>query len=456
MTIRLNSLSVKVLFAYVAGAALSIALITAIIVALVSFQGDRLASADVADRAEDLVAMLQFDNSGVPVGFDDSEGGLASWLYDSLKQETAYRVLDASGNVVLASAAGDSIWPTTGAARVLERGRFAFEHAGVAMRGATEPFERDGRTWYLQYAVSTRFMHLMYRGFALRFTGSGITLFSLVLLFVFGACAYVTLRHTLAPLRAISESAAAISPSSLHARLATDAVPTEIAPLVDSFNRVLERLENGYRVQREFLATAAHELKTPLTLIRAQIELKEDGDDRRSLLNDLEHMTRQVQQLLLLAEASEVQNYAFREVDVHEVAKDAADYLQRAANAADVRLVTVDDAAGAPWLADRGALFTLLKNLLENAIQHAPRGTDVRIEIGVATVSVRDRGPGVSAEELPHLFSRFWRGAHRRDQGAGLGLAICQEIALAHGWTLAAHREDPGLCLCVSRHHGRA
>jgi signal transduction histidine kinase len=248
----------------------------------------------------------------------------------------------------------------------------------------------------------------------------------------------------------VSESAAAISPRSLHARLETHAVPTEVAPLVHSFNRVLDRLEQGYRIQQEFLATAAHELKTPLALIRGQIELLGDGEDRRSLLGDVEHMTRQVQQLLVLAEASERQNYSFAAVDVRDVARETASYLQRMAQAADVRVTVREDGAGAPWLADRGALFTLFKNMLENAIQHAPRGTEVRVEVGAEEVSVRDWGPGVSEEQLSLMFSRFWRGAHRRDRGAGLGLAICREIALAHGLTLSAQRAEPGLRLCLS------
>ncbi len=222
-------------------------------------------------------------------------------------------------------------------------------------------------------------------------------------------------------------------------------------PLVDSFNRVLQRLENGYRTQQEFLATAAHELKTPLALIRAQIELM-DSHDRNALLNDVAHMTRQVQQLLLLTEASEAQNYLFAEVELADVAREASDYLQRMAEAAEVRLVLVQNAASAdPWQADRSALFTLLKNLLENAIQHAPRGTEVRVDIGADHLSVRDWGAGVEREQLPHLFIRFWRGAHRRDHGAGLGLTICQEIAQAHGWTLSARRAEPGLLLQLSR-----
>ncbi|WP_431262384.1 sensor histidine kinase [Roseateles chitinivorans] len=103
------------------------------------------------------------------------------------------------------------------------------------------------------------------------------------------------------------------------------------------------------------------------------------------------------------------------------------------------------------WDADRGALFTLLKNLLENAIQHAPAGSLVSVEIEADRLSVRDRGPGVTPHQLSRIFGRFWRGAHRRDHGAGLGLAICQEIAEAHGWTLSAQPEDPGLRMVVAK-----
>lgn len=440
----LNSLSVKVLLAYVAGATLSIVLIVLVAAAIVISQGDILSGADVADATKDMAGELRFNSEGLPVGFDTSEFD-PEWIFESMKQETAYRVLDASGNVVLSSAAGDAFWPESGAVRRLERGRFEFANEGVAMRGATESVEHNGRIWYLQFAASTRFLQLMYRAFALPFTVAGITLFSLVLLFVFGPCVYVTLRYTLKPLIEISNSAAAISPRSLHARLQTKAVPSEIAPLVHSFNQVLERLEQGYRVQQEFLATAAHELKTPLALIRAQIELTVHGGERGSLMNDIEHMTRQVQQLLHLAEASEVQSYRFTPVDVQEVAKEAAGYLQRMADSADVNLVTPDGGSAAQWLADRGALFTLLKNLLENAIEHAPAKTSVSVEIQSDTVTVRDMGPGVDVAQLPLLFERFWRAAHRRDHGAGLGLAICQEIALAHGWRLTAERAEPGL-----------
>lgn len=437
-----NSLRLKVLLAYVAGMMLSITLLVA--AAVVTLQSDFLIRMDLADAVGDLVDNIKFDSNGNPVGFDASLDDM-TWLYEGPQRETAYRILDETGKVMVVSSAGEGFWPVAGDLTRLARGTFDFEHDGMTIYGATEAIERDGKTWYLQFAASARFMDLLH-SVAFPLVGYGITVFGFVTFVAFGLCAYVTLRYTLKPLSDVSDSAAAISPRSLHARLQTKAIPTEIEPLVDSFNRVLERLEQGYRVQQEFLGNAAHELKTPLALIRAQIELREDGEnDRDSLLSDVEYMTRQVQQLLLLAEASEVRNYKFAIVRVQGIADEVVSYLQRMAKAADVRLTVFAVTDDVQWMADHGALFTLLKNLLENAIQHAPAKTAVNVEIQSDSVIVQDLGPGVDVTHLPLLFERFWRAAHRRDHGAGLGLAICQEIALAHGWRLTAERAEPGL-----------
>jgi len=449
---RLNSLGTKLMLAYLAGMVLSIALLVAVAVAVL--QGTLLARLDLADAAQEMAGRVVFDSAGRPVDLqlddEDHDVGNLAWVFDSLGRETAYRVLDGAGKVALLSPAGAQFWPQGGGVDRLEPGAFEFEREGVVMHGMTERVERGGMTWYVQMAASNRFMTLLHR-VALPLVAAGILVFSLVLLAVFGLCAFITLRYTLKPLRMVSESASAISPRSLHARLNPEAVPAEVAPLVESFNRVLERVEQGYRVQQEFLANAAHELKTPLALIRAQIELEPgEGGSRDALLGDVAYMSRQVQQLLLLAEASELHNYQFGVTQVQEVAHEAVAYLQRRAEAVGVHLAVCSTDPGVRWTADHGALFTLLKNLLENAIEHAPAGSTVDVEITGRSIAVRDRGPGVAAEQLPLMFERFWRGAHRRDLGAGLGLAICQEIALAHGWSLTAEPATPGLRLCLA------
>ena len=440
---HLNSIGLKILLAYVAGMILSVGLIGLVLVTALALQNNILSENDINDFSGELADALQFNQAGLPVRVADEE---YLWLFESLYNEVAFRVLDQSGKVVLASTASPHFWSAVDDRHLpVTAGTFEFVQQGVVMDAATKLRVHQGQNWYLQVAVSRRFMYFAHTTFALRFVSDGMILLAIVLFFVFAACAHFSLKYTLRPLRQLSESAALISPRTMQARLKEDDVPTEIAPLVQSFNVALERLEQGYRLQQEFLATAAHELKTPLALIRAQLELMPEHEDRNWLLSDVTYMARQVQQLLLLTEASEVQNYQFSKVPVTKVAREALAYLQRMADTAEVRLLLVDQSNAAIWQADQSALFTLLKNLLENAIQHAPPGSEVRLTLYPDYLSVRDFGPGVPAEHLPHLFQRFWRGAHRRDIGAGLGLAICQEIALAHGWRLTAALSEPGL-----------
>lgn len=447
----LNSLSVKVLLAYVAGVVLSTLCIGLVAIALmIAQESDMFSPTNLADFANELAEEISFDDQGIPFGMGEDDDMEDAWFFfDSLNEEAAYRVLDSSGHTVKSSSAGAAFWSSIPTTQELRQEQFEFDRNGITIQGATKSVVHQGRTWFVQVGISNRFLNIINDHIAMPFMVKGVALFGLVLLFIFGICGYVTLKYTFKPLRKVSTSAAKISPHSLHARLAVESVPREVAPLVTSFNHVLDRLEKGYRMQKEFLATAAHELKTPLLLIRAQIELEGTGGNRDALLLDIEHMTRQVQQLLILAETIEAQNYRFTQVDVHDVVKETATYLQRMTDAAGVRLVIVDNADGSMWQADKSALFTLLKNLVENAIQHAPQGTEIRITVDSTTMEVRDQGPGVTEEQLPLIFNRFWRGPHRRDYGAGLGLAICKEIAQAHEWTLSAHRMEPGLCFRI-------
>lgn len=441
-----NSISVKMQLAYVAGMILSVSLIALVVLAALGFQSNILSEHDINAFSGEIAEELQFDAKGMPLQVADEE---YLWLFESLHSEIAFRVLDEYGQVVLVSKADPEFWAAA-EQLPLKAGPFEFQQNGIMMDAATGVRNHNGKTWYCQVAVSRRFMFFAHDTFALRFIGNGLILLSIVLFVIFGACVHYALGYTLRPLLKLSQAAALISPRSLQERLQEDHVPTEIAPLVRSFNIALDRLERGYRLQQEFLATAAHELKTPLALIRAQLELMPENEERDWLLSDVKYMSRQVQQLLLLTEVSEEQNYKFCTVELSQIAVEALSYLQRMADAASVKLTLDDQSEGAEWQADKGALFTLLKNLIENAIQHAPAGTEVVLSLYPSSLTVRDFGPGVAEDELPQLFNRFWRGEHRRDIGAGLGLAICQEIAVTHHWVLSALNAEPGLLFALA------
>lgn len=440
-----RSLGTRLLATYVAGILVCIVLIVAASAATVLLQGNTL-NEGISTHARLLGRELRFDATGRPSGFNDAK--LQTWLYTGMGQEISVRVLDAAGAVVLPAGQDAHALLAEGGSALgeLDHG-FDSVSNGLPVRVVTHGVDHAGRRWYVQVAVSQRLLELMDRSVGLPALGQGILLACLASVLVFAAAMYFTLGRMLRPLRAASESAARITPRTLDARLSVEGLPSEMLPLIEAFNRALDRLESGYGAQQDFLAAAAHELKTPLSLIRAQIELGVGGDatlDRENLIGDVDQMARHVNQLLHLAEATELCNYEIGLVGAAALVDEVGDYLGRLAGRREVRLalrVTPDSLA---WQADRGALFTLLKNLLENAIQHSPAHGTVWLTADAHRISVRDEGAGIPAADLPKIFGRFWRGAGRRDEGAGLGLAICQEIALAHGWRLTAHAASPG------------
>lgn len=439
-----RSLGARLLATYVAGILVCVLVIVVVSAAALLLRGDTW-NEGISTHARLIGRQLQFDAAGHPVGLNESE--LPTWLYSGMGKETSVRVLDAAGYVVMPAGQGALALHKEG--RGFEPRDHAFDSVadGLPVRVVTHRVDHEGQRWYVQVAVSQRLIELMDRSVGLPALGQGILVACLASVLVFAVAMHFTLGRMLRPLRAASESAARITPRTLDARLSVQGLPSEMLPLIEAFNRALDRLQTGYIAQQDFLAAAAHELKTPLSLIRGQVELGGDSDaafDRDALIRDVDQMARHVSQLLHLAEATELCNYEIRRVGAAALVDEVGDYIGRLAVRREVHL----DLRVAPdatcWQADRGALFTLLKNLLENAIQHSPPHGVVRLAADARRISIRDEGAGIPARDLPMIFDRFWRGAGRRDEGAGLGLAICQEIALAHGWQLTAHAASPG------------
>jgi signal transduction histidine kinase len=402
-----------------------------------------LFAAELADQVEHVADGLRVDGAGaVSVQF----GGRIGNAYDGLGKDTAFVVRDRAGREVARSPDGPALQALRGLPAQAASYQVANPSGPIRLGVADATVERAGQRYLIRVARSDRMIatlssyedRLYLRAALLTLGGA---------LLVFHAVVFLTVRRTLRPLREVSAAAAQIRPRNLSARLREDGLPDELRPLIHAFNAALARLEDGFRVQQEFLGAAAHELKTPLALLRAEIELG-GAADRALLLRDTDLMARQVHQLLHLAEVSEGRNYRFTPLDLHAAATDVLGYLQRLADRAGVALRLCADAPTPTVEADAGALFVLLKNLLENAVSHSPAGAAVTLRLGADGFSVSDQGPGVAAADRARLFERFWR-ADPAGGGAGLGLAICREIALAHGWTLALDDAGGGACFRV-------
>lgn len=253
-----------------------------------------------------------------------------------------------------------------------------------------------------------------------------------ILLVLYGAIVWVGLRRALRPVRIASEAAHAIGPANPGARVVGKDLPSEILPLVEAVNAGLARLEDASVAQQQFLANAAHELKTPLAILRARLELEAPQACRDAALSEIDGMARIVAQLLHLAEASDRGTYRLAWTSWVRVVANACEAVAPMAVAKRVAIVVEKASESIELHGDESALAMAVRNLLENAIRHSPMAGTVTIRIDGARLCVRDHGPGLSDEAIAHAFDRFWR-ADRNSEGAGLGLAIVREVVRAHG-----------------------
>ncbi len=361
---------------------------------------------------------------GDRVGFDD--------FFANLK----FRVLDGSGRVVASSEPDRrSLLPERSvAAQPGFFGVVAFDGRDFFV-GAWQR-EVQGQIYVLQLARSDRFELLAREAVTPAITDTVVLLGSLSAL-IFALAGALAVRSVLRPIRAAEAAARSVGGRNLAARLPEEGMPAEIRPLVHAFNGVLHRLEQSFQEQERFIANAAHELKTPLALARARVEAGLDDEHARArLLQDLDSMGRQVQQLLQLAQVADPQALRLGPVRPLDVARAVLDHLAFKAQRADVTLHLQEPGVDVQVEADAGALFVLLKNLVENALDFSPPATDVRVRLDEAGLTVEDHGPGVPAEYRTQVFERFWRAPGQTRTGSGLGLALVREIAVAHGWSV--------------------
>lgn len=252
---------------------------------------------------------------------------------------------------------------------------------------------------------------------------------------------YWSVRRGLKPLDDLAADVAARSPENLTP-LAGPAVPREAQPLAAALDQLLIRLADALDKERRFTADAAHELRTPLAVVRIQAQvaqLSKQACDREHALAQIllgsERATRVVEQLLRLARLDPLAGLPHpAEVDLVELARRVVTEIPAPADRKPVRL----QAGDAPVLVrgDAELLEIVLRNLLDNARRYPPPATTVtlfvRREGGEMLLGVSDDGPGVSPEDLPRLVERFYRGGEASVEGSGLGLAIVQRIAELH------------------------
>jgi two-component system sensor histidine kinase MprB len=256
-------------------------------------------------------------------------------------------------------------------------------------------------------------------------------------------------RTALAPVKRLTATVEEVTRTRDLSRRVAARGRDEISRLGTSFDAMLSQLETSLRSQRQLVSDASHELRTPLTALRTNLELLERGQpadpvERQQLLGDLvvqmERLTTLVGDLIEAARDEEVP-MPFEELRLDDVVHEIVDDMK-------MRYPRVRFAVTATPSAVRGVKVRVTRaitNLLDNAAKWSPPGALVEVSVANGEISVRDHGPGVTAEDAPRVFDRFWRSNDARHlPGSGLGLSIVKDVAEAHGGSVILERPSDG------------
>jgi signal transduction histidine kinase len=363
-------------------------------------------------------------------------------LYSQPYGRYSYAVIDGRGRVLFSSL-GDhaALFPTdarSGGVEFLQQRRGGATVSGASIRkiiGGQSVWIQAGEDLANRDVIIDDIVADFYRNVG------WITLPILLVLLVADIAIF---RRALRPLRQASEIARDIGPTRTGLRLPTEEIPREVRPLVSAVNQALDRLEEGLRIQRDFTADAAHELRTPLSILRTRLDLLQDKQMSQALRQDVDGMAHIISQLLDIAELDAFVVNPLEKADLRSVAAEIAEFVAPLALAQgkDIALLGATEPVwvkGNPEMLGRA-----IRNLAENAINHTGPGTTVEFVVEEnGAVSILDEGPGVAEDERKLIFQRFWRRDRSKAGSTGLGLSIVQRIAELHSATITVENRHP-------------
>ncbi len=365
------------------------------------------------------------------------------------------QIVDAEGRVVERSASlGEAVLPVHLALLSrLRDGEVVIETVsdvnGEPVRLVSLPIEVEGRFSYaIQVGTSLQPFYSFLR--TARFLFLAVSTAILVTVLLTGA---LLARKALLPIDRIVAMARRIGESNLGQRLPHPETHDEIGRLVSTLNEMLDRIERSFEAQRRFTADASHELRSPLSRLRVELEVAlrrprsalEYEAILRSSLEEVERLSRLTETLLALArlDAGEGRAAPSAPVALQPLVEEGLRRLDAGASRREIA-VALDSSPGILVSVAPEALALVIANLLENAVKFSPAGGRVSVRVlaegGEAVLTVSDTGPGIPGEETPKIFERFYRGDASRSPdapGAGLGLAISRAIVEAHGGRIA-------------------
>jgi heavy metal sensor kinase len=403
---------------------------------------------ELQERAEDVQLLLEQLGPGV------SEQALQQRFAEiyQVKDDGKYlQVLDQDGHWIYRSRRmiEEGLIPATPGLLSSEGTLVEFHQGTRYVRALTYPIHANGRAYSVQTGIALNKSMVLLSAF-----GEKLLLLTPAVLILAAFGGHFMSRKALAPVAAIATEARRINDKNLDIRLPIVPTKDEITDLSETLNQMLERVESGVRSMRDFTANAAHELRTPLALIRAEVEValsmpsRSAGEYREACQNvQLEsvRMTGLIDSLLMLARVDAGnETLCFESIDANQLVRQVGEKWKTS-----MRLALLDfsvSPASEPLFihADWNSLQRLLTILLDNAVRYTPPGGSVHLRVARedsrVIVSVSDTGIGIAPEHHTRVFDRFYRVDRRRgglSGGSGLGLALAKWIGEKHGTKLA-------------------
>jgi signal transduction histidine kinase len=435
-----KSIQSRIISLHVIAIALTSAFLPLALFLLLRSQATELQHRALRDNADTVAQYLEKMPDG---GWSLNLPGSLQKLFSDAYGRYGYAVLDGSGRALFSSSR------ETKALFAADTSRpdpvFFESRRGEAMiSGASIPTTIAGEKLWIQVVQDLAHRDVLIDDIVSEFFHrvGWITLPALLFLLAIDVAIF---RRALRPLLQASELANSIGPARTDIRLPVKGMPSEVLPLVSTVNEALERLERGFQVQRDFTADAAHELRTPLAILRARVETLPDKSATAELLRDIARMTRIVSQLLDIAE---LENFAVdpaETADLKAVCIEVAEFVAPLALGAGRQIALVAPEAEVWVCGNAEALFRAVRNITENALHHTPIGTSAEIVVTKdGTVSVTDRGPGIPERDKELIFRRFWRKDRRLPGSTGLGLSIVQRTIEAHSGSISVANREAG------------
>ncbi|WP_428990952.1 sensor histidine kinase [Methylocapsa aurea] len=364
--------------------------------------------------------------------------------YQSRNPEFRFAVVEMDTGIVLPGSSTELAGMFTGPNRT---GLFAStfhlvgdqnpQSRGLARAGNT-PY---GRMIFIVYGPSFHWEDIFRTIYIHVSTQSFVTYLTLAT--VIALVGYVSVRRGLAPLRLAAAQAARIDADCLHQRIAIGGLPSEVTPFVEAMNGALARVDDGIARQRRFLANAAHELRTPITILCAHVENPDRATFEEDIKKGVYRVHTIVEQLLSVARLSSRKDAVDQEIDLGKAMLSAIlDYMPLAVES-DRNIELEQPPSPTIVRAISWALESVMTNLLENAVRAEPTGGTILVRVRPeATVEVIDHGEGVALDDREAIFEPFWR-KNDATRGAGLGLAITKELMDRQGGRIWVE-ETPG------------